>query len=469
MASRAWEFVKSRSSFGELDQGVFNYYEGYEYFNPWLSTAIQSLGVRIFGSPSLLAIRSVSLLTGLILLIAIYWIGFSLAGKQLGLLSVAFTAFSLPFFFSSHFGRSDIIVATMGFIAIAIYLNNRSTRVWLSILVGLIVAFAFEVHPNAAIYFTTIIFLLIYKYRWNLFRKPDFWGFLVGSGIGLVIFFIIHILPNPETYLRLNQIGGSISRIPPLFTFNLPIILDAFLDMPKMILFLYPQIIIIIWGIFRFRKVRPNYVITLVVINISLLLGFTLLIRNKFLNYYAILVIPGLCLLIAAVFNDLFSAPIKNKSEFWFRRITIIFILILPIIPWIRYDFTESYRHTQLKVSKAVTHNDTVMGNQVYWFGLWEHDYLSWENLPFYKRHHSGSQLEDAFIFLKPDILIIDDHVRNFIFDDENRPMYIQQLQIPEKELYSFLKQNADLVTTIEEGEGFTLLIFRINWDTEES
>ena len=170
MASRASEFLRNGTSFGELDRGVFDRYEDYEYFNPWLSTAIQSIGVLIVGSPSLLAMRLVSLAAGLLLLCSIYMIGFALNGKQLGLLSALLTAFSLPFIISAHNGRSDIIAAALGFVGFAVFLNNKSKNIWLGILSGLSVSLAFEVHPYAIVY--TITVFVLYFYSCLLYTSP---------------------------------------------------------------------------------------------------------------------------------------------------------------------------------------------------------------------------------------------------------------------------------------------------------
>ena len=103
------------------------------------------------------------------------------------------------------------------------------------------------------------------------------------------------------------------------------------------------------------------------------------------------------------------------------------------------------------------------MGNQPYWSGLQENEYLSWENLVFNRRDRPGSDLESSFNKLRPDILIIDDQVRNFVFDDENIGMYFQELSILQIKLNEFLTKYATLETTIDEGLGNPIQVYRIH------
>ena len=470
MASRAWEFTKSGNSFGPLDIGVLDRYEDYENFYPWLSSAIQSLGIRLFGTPSLLAIRFVSIIFGSILLIAVYWIGIALDGKQLGILCVAFTAFSLAFLLSSHLGRPDIIAATFGYIGIALYLNNRSANIWISVLVGLIVSLAFEVHPNAIIFSLTIATLFFYKYKWNIVRKIDFWGFIAGGMIGILIYLYLHVFPNPQTFISLYKIVFSSTHIPPIFTADLEDLWQAIPAMGLLLVYTYPLIILGFWAVFRFRKQRPTYITILLVINTALILSFTLLVRNKFLLYYAIYFSPGLTMLVAAFFNDFVKSPTRNQFEYNFRLTIVSLICLLPLFQVIKFDPPPNYQQVQLRVNQAVKPGATIMGNQLYWFGLRDHRYYSWENLVFYMRDKPGSRLENAFRALKPDFFILDSQVRYYTFDGDKMNNYFQQFQVPKSELETFLNQYAELETIIEESSGGKFIeIYHIDWENQSS
>ena len=86
-ASRAWSLITTGKAFGTLDAGVFDRFPGYETYFPWLPVQIQSLGLRLFPQPELVAVRLVSLFFGLGLVILIYAIGVRFGGRRLGLLS----------------------------------------------------------------------------------------------------------------------------------------------------------------------------------------------------------------------------------------------------------------------------------------------------------------------------------------------------------------------------------------------
>jgi len=70
-ANRAWALIHTGRAFVSLDSGVFEHYDGYWTFFPWLGTWLQSLSLRAFG-PTLFAVRMASLVFGLVLLVAIY-------------------------------------------------------------------------------------------------------------------------------------------------------------------------------------------------------------------------------------------------------------------------------------------------------------------------------------------------------------------------------------------------------------
>ena len=109
LVSRAWYYLQTGLVFGPLDMGVIDRFEGFETFLPWLPTFIQSMSLGIFGSPSLLPARVVSLLFGMVLLGAIYLICISDGDIRLAILSVVIIATSRTFMISSHVARVDIL------------------------------------------------------------------------------------------------------------------------------------------------------------------------------------------------------------------------------------------------------------------------------------------------------------------------------------------------------------------------
>ena len=124
----------------------------------------------------------------------------------------------------------------------------------------------------------------------------------------------------------------------------------------------------------------------------------------------------------------------------------------------------ETYEQAQAYVDGAVAPDDTVMGPQTYWFGLYEQDYYSWEALVYYQRMFPGSTLGDALEAFRPDVLIIDSQISGFITDDPGSALYSQHLRLPAAELYGFLEDSASLIGTREIETYGPIEIYRIDW-----
>src|SRR3954447_10537537 len=112
-AARSWALLHTGRPFGTLDSGVFENYPGYWTYFPLLASAIHAVSLAVLG-PSLLAMRLVSFVFGAALLIVVYITGARLGGTRTGLLSVLLLSISIPFLFTSHIARHDIIVAALG-------------------------------------------------------------------------------------------------------------------------------------------------------------------------------------------------------------------------------------------------------------------------------------------------------------------------------------------------------------------
>jgi len=244
--SRAWAFLHTGYNAGPLDAGVFDRFEGYWTIFPWLPTLFQAFALSFANTPTLLPLRIMSLLWGLILLIAVYVTANSLHGRRFAMLSVFIVGTSTPFLFSAHWARIDIMAAALGFVAIALYFTNRSTRFWKGLLSGLCVGLSFEIHAHAAVFAPAIAALYFWDWRWSMLRKRHFWGYIAGGLLGGAIYAAIHILPYPQTYVQVNQLAFSATHIPPLLTWSLPVILEAIVDMGILLVAIYPVLIILL-------------------------------------------------------------------------------------------------------------------------------------------------------------------------------------------------------------------------------
>ena len=75
-----------------------------------------------------------------------------------------------------------------------------------------------------------------------------------------------------------------------------------------------------------------------------------------------------------------------------------------------------------LRIARLAPQGSTLMGPQTYWFGLSDQRFLSWEWVSYRQRFGGAASFADAMQAFHPDILIIDDHLRNFIQSGEPGP-----------------------------------------------
>jgi hypothetical protein len=471
-AGRAWSFIQTGRAFGPLDAGVFDRFEGYWTLFPWLPTFIQSLGLRFVSQPELLPLRIVSLLFGFLLLGTVYAIATRLRGPRLGLLSVFLVSVSWPFFYSAHLARYDIVTAALGFAAIALYLNNRTSRSWVGLLSGLCVGLAFEIHPHGIIYAPALVALYFLHLGCSMFRTRHFWAFVGGGGLGIALYATLHILPYPQTYLAAGRMGFANTHTPPILTLDLGIILQAVFDQAllliRMYLVLFP---VIVWALVSLARRGTEADKTLLVLNGALVGGAMLLIRNKFL-YYAILFTPAIDLMLAEFLLYLFQ---RWHSRLWdYVKLALVLILVATTLllnlsliqPWT--NSWQIYQKAQGYIKQTIQPGDSIMASQTYWFGLYDHVYYSWEQLIYYQRYAPGSTLEDALCEFRPDVIIIDQHLAQFISGEAGTPTYSQYLRLPQSEMEAFLSHNANPIGLFEVEHYGPIYLYRIEWQPEE-
>ena len=107
------------------------------------------------------------------------------------------------------------------------------------------------------------------------------------------------------------------------------------------------------------------------------------------------------------------------------------------------------------------------MGPQVYWLGLYDHPYYSWELLFLYSRFYRGKTLEDAIKHFRPDILVIDGNNQPYISDTVDPADSWYDYRISRKELYDYLDRHAQQVSLPGNATyyGSPVLIYRLIWD----
>lgn len=467
-ACRAWALIKTGKAFGSLDAGVFDRFPGYWTFLPWIPTWIQSLSLRFFSVPNVFAVRLISFLAGLALLGAVYIIGKRLAGKTVGGLSVLLTALSSPFIYSAHVARYDILAAALGFWAVALHFSHQYKRVTLSLLSGLFVGLAFEMHPHAMIFGPALLLLFIVECRLQFFRKRCFWGFLGGVGSGLFIYAALHIFRYPQTYFAANRLAFSLTHVPPFLAGDLSVLVSAWRGTHQMLHFCYGFFFyVILWAVFILARRNSPADRKILAIAAGLVLSFVLLVRNK-MFYYAILLTPALDIL-AAVFLSGLTRNVPGKQRWR---------LIQQAVGWILYgaslsvfsissqpDYLAIHDAVQARLLEVIPAGSSIMGSQTYWFRLYQHRYYSWESLVYYQRYDKESTLEQAMEAVHPDIFIFDAHLSGFVSDRPGESMYGKFLRLSRTELTQFLEKHATLISSFDAPLYGPVYIWKINWD----
>lgn len=471
MGNRAWEFLKSGTSFGVLDRGVFDRFEGYSNFWPVIPAAIQSVGFLFSNSPSILALRSISLFFGIILIIFVYLIGKYFGGERLGLVSVLLILITKPFFVSSHLGRMDIMVASMGFAAITLILYYQNKNWLLSLVAGLIAGLAFEVHPYSMIYIFVIEGLLLFDYRKRVIYSSSFWTFNIGVLIGIFVFIYLHILPNPASYFEAMKLADGGIHTPPILTLNCQLLFNsAYSAMISIsnnnLVFLIPLFLGFINLDLRYSKKQQQ----LGIIALILIITFILIFNNK-IFYYSILISPPLAI-IAGYYIVTIQKRFQNQMlgryiylMTWGLMISIAFMSLRVLT----VDFWSHYKDVQSEINSHVQANDIVMGNQLFWFELYEKNYHSWEELIFYQRYFPESDLEAALLEFKPDIFVVDQHIAQFISDSEGTFSYHNALKLPKAHTNALLNKYGDLISEFDGGVYGIVRIYRFNWENPKS
>ncbi|HEV8636017.1 MAG TPA: glycosyltransferase family 39 protein [Chloroflexota bacterium] len=482
-ANRAWGFVQTGLNFGTLDEGVWNRFDGYWTYFPWLPTYFVSLAFEAFGL-SLFSLRLTSLVFGLVLLVALYAIAERLGGRRLAVLTVVLVSLSRAFVYSSHLGRPDIMGAAFGFGAIALYVCERSSRFPLATaLAGFAVGLAFESHPFGSIYGPMIAVLFLLDYGWRVLWTRRLWAFGLGAVAGLAFYAGLHILPYPQTYLAINGIAALASgavRTPPLINPDPAVWLQSAIDMALQFGLLWNvRIPFVLAGAVLLWRSGARSDRRLLAICAVVLVAYFGLIRNKN-PWYAVMAAPAGDLLAAVVLERLARTRLSDLAAGmpffdwkslsavwqplrWAAVAALVAVLAVPTLARTVESPLGDYQLTLDRIRQTVRPGSSVVGPATYWFGLTEERYVSWEQLVYYRRYAPGSTVTDGMRALEADYFISDPYIEKFFRDTPRQSVNAQQLLLPKSEVDAFLAQRARLAAVIETDTYGAVKVYQID------
>lgn len=484
MASRAWAWLQTGLNFGPLDAGAWDRFPGHWTVLPLLPTLVHATFIKLLGL-KLSSVRSASLVGGLVLLSAVYFIAVALQlswrGRFLALLLIST---SFPFLYSSHLGRPDVFVSALGFSAIAVYLTgSRRRRAVHSLLAGLLIGAAFEFHPNGAIYAPVIATLILMDDGRYVFHRRSVWAFAVGIGLGLAWYAWLHIMPYPQTYVAMMSRKIQITHTPPVISGGLSGgLLASISRIADNVLYFGEYLFVGTTG----RMVAMLFALVALlcsqtainpeslVMPVVAIAAATLLIRNR-VGHYLILVSPFVDIFLAVWIDKTLQAGSKNNRWLFASRVASDTIIALSIVVTLVTVANAPPPGEQAlaasHIRPVVPQAGTVMGAQTYWFDLYDVPYLSWQQVLRYQWFEPGSTFEQAMKALHPDVLVVDDHLRSFIVAGQldtpraGVPPNAWDRGLPKQEVDAFLDRYGTLDDSLQTAAFGTVEIYVLHWD----
>ncbi len=452
LTSRAWSFVQTGHQYGMLDSGVIDAIPGNWTLNQWLITFIQAAVLRFFPQPELIQLRVLSLIFGLGLLGANFWLTRRLGGRKLALASTLLLALTRSFFHSAHLVRYDIMAAALGYLGLAFVINNHRNRFWHGLASGILIGLAIETHLNALIFIPAVGVFLLFEYGRKVFIQKSTWGVGAGLLIGASYYLILHVLPYPQTYIEVNSLLFGQTQQPPILTFDFGKIIKSFGDTAGLLLAGTGSLVFLAFiGIIYNARTKGKGKLALLLVSITLFIAGALVIPNKF-AHYAILLAPAVTWLAGDVLVNLLSRPWRRSFKQYVETIFVwgcvagMLALSLSQVVDNRY---QEYLEVQAKINAVVQPGDIILGSQIYWLGLYDHPYFSWEVLFMYPRFNPGISLEGTIAHFKPDILIMDWGMDTTIVDYAKPGSWQAAYTLPRHEFFDYLATNSKLAADI--------------------
>ena len=368
----AWAWLHTGHPFGMPATDAF---ERHDYY-PWTAVAFYALSMAVFGA-HLVALRIVSLLFGLLLLGVIYVLGARLIGLRGGLFATGILAFTPSFVYSGHLARVDIMAATCGFGAIALYLSApQARRIPPAVLAGLLIDGALSMHPNAVIYAPVIFALYLLDYGRGVLRRPGLWGFVAGLGAGGLGFLASQILPWADPAAVLARLGTGAGRTPPMFRLDPAVWLESLTGTGVLLVVgLTFWLFLLVAAVVVLARTRTRAARRLLVILGGLLLQ-SVLVFSIHPIHYAILVVPAAALVIAAFLDGWVARPWRSGLATYGRSALVGGLIVAAgISAWtvIPRQDPAAYESALAAIRAAVAPGGAVLGTTAYWFAVPNH------------------------------------------------------------------------------------------------
>lgn len=468
-ASRAASYKLNQTPIGELDRRTIELQSG--------TGADRSIGPYFFyalllpddGVVTIDRLRMMNLFFGMILVLAVYLVGLGISGGALGALSAIVFGTSLNFMNSAHLARVDIMGITLAFLALGLVLACPANK-WLHLTAGFLVVIALEFHPRALIGLPVLAAALIAKYGASIFKKTEILLVASGAVLGIFVYSMIHIFPDPAAYISgfSAQIGN---RMPPAGTGNTEELVSHLrhLIYPGLMFFGWLGWLALICPFLAAVRWKTDGRLVLIILLTSFFSAPMLM--DYVAQFNAIIVAPSTALAAGFVvyrilcFRHLkfFTLDIVSKLIFGTASLAAITI---PLSRYIQNaaPCQDDFAEVSEFLNSLIGSREFIVADETYWLNFQDSPFMSWKTLNTYMRTQDSPHLIAAFKHFKPDIFIIDQFLAGFIIPAPIKIGLLKEIWLPEQELYSILENNAQLIGTKQSQCFGNLGVFRFDW-----
>lgn len=422
--------------------------------------SISALGLSLFTS------RLVSLAAGLALLVGVFYLVTRLYGTRMGWVAAFVVAFSPSFAISAHLARHDVIIAALGYGAVALCLTRHGKGAFrTSLAAGLAIGIGFDIHPNAILFAPVAIGALAVRGDLGTNRILRLKGLAIGLVIGLALSFARTGAARLSVAFAPSSIGYS--RRPPLFSLDPGLLLDSagetaaiFLGQgPERLLLLVIALCGLLW------RPRRQDLVALIVFTV-LLSEFILLLSMKPF-YYWILIGPATDILFIALLAK--AAAIRRSLQ---RSVSVALVAGLILASQItlartvlEHDAMADYNLVNTELARHIAPDSVILGDEAFWFGFSHHVYYEFERIPLYLRTVRGGTVADALMAYRPDYLIVrPDRQVFFAEKDEEVHRVLWFFHVPKSELDDFLLRRGKLLGDVSTDTYQRVQLYRLNW-----
>jgi len=265
------------------------------------------------------------------------------------------------------------------------------------------------------------------------------------------------------------------THYPPLIDGYVSTLVTASLEMGTFVLMMTQLgAIVIVIAVIMLSRNRES-AISLLMALVGLI-SFTLLIKAK--NFYYFIIIAPFLSIVVAEWIEVYVCRTHSLRSFWKFSTALGLALIvintaLGLISAFAVFSSTSTNDAKLvarHIERQLPAGGSVIGMQFYWFDLRRYRYISWQQILAYRFYEPTSTFTDAMTALRPDVFVIDNYLRDFIFaENGNGPLsgfdrYRWERRLMKADVDAFLARRATLVEQIETKNLGPVEIYTIDW-----